>query len=481
MFYASTMFLFLSQILFPMLKKFILFIFIVFGFTAQAADGYKIKCKITGVKDSACYLAYYFGDKQYLKDTAKADAQGNLEFAGSEKLPGGIYLVVIPKRRYFEIIIDQEQNFSLETDTADFAKNMRFKGTKENEVFYSYLKFITQKGKEIEPLREQMKKVGDKSDSAKVIRAQMSQIDKEVKDYKMKFVADHPEMMLSKVFKASQEPEVPENPNKKDSTFAYRYYKKHYFDEVDFTDDRLLRSPVFANKLKYYMEKLVIQIPDSLNKEAEYLVEKGKPNKEVFKYLVYWLTNTYETSNMMGADAIFVNMVKKYYKTGQAFWVTDTVLKKIVDRAEQLDKILIGNTAPDLLVQDTTLANHALSKFNAKVTILYFWDPDCGHCKKITPKVLDFYHEYKSKGVEVFGVCTNFGETMDLWKKGIKEMKLDWFNVADLFNKTGYKKTYDIYSTPVIYVLDKDKKIRAKRLGAEDLKGMVDRILKEYK
>ena len=227
------------------------------------------------------------------------------------------------------------------------------------------------------------------------------------------------------------------------------------------------------------MDKLVVQMPDSLNKESDYLVEKGRPNKEMFKYLVYWLTNTYETSNLMGADAVFVNMVKKYYKTGQAFWVTDTVLKKINERGDQLDKILIGKTAPDLLVQDTNLANFALSKFQAKVTILYFWDPDCGHCKKVTPKVLEFYEKYKVKGVEVFAVCTNFGETMEPWKKGIKEMKLKWFNVADLFNKTGYKKTYDIYSTPVIYVLDKDKKIRAKRIGSEDLEGIVDRMLKE--
>ncbi|MBX7182332.1 MAG: DUF5106 domain-containing protein [Bacteroidia bacterium] len=464
-----------------MLNKLTFLFLIVLGFSAQAADGYKIKCKIKGANDSTCYLAYYFGDKQYLKDTAKADAMGNLEFSGAEKLPGGIYLVVVPKKRYFEIIVDKEQNFSLETDTADFAQNMHFKGTKENEVFYSYLRFITQKSKDIEPLREQLKKVSEKGDSAKNIKAQMGEIDKQVKEYKLKFIEDHPEMMLSKVFKASQEPEVPENPNKDDQTFAYRYYKAHYFDGVDFTDDRLLRSPVFANKVKYYMDKLVVQSPDSLNKDAEYLVEKGRPNKEVFKYLVYWLTNTYETSNLMGADAIFVNMVKKYYKTGQAFWVNDTVLKKIVDRADQLDKILIGKTAPDLLVQDTLLANFSLSKFNAKYTILYFWDPDCGHCKKITPKVLEFYNEYKSKGVEVFAVCTNFGETMDLWKKGIKEMKLNWFNVADLFNKTGYKKTYDIYSTPVIYLLDKDKKILAKRIGAEDLKPFIDRLLKETK
>jgi thiol-disulfide isomerase/thioredoxin len=462
-----------------------LFVFTLFAFSfsANASDGYKIKCKVNGVKDSACYLAYYFGDKQYLKDTAKSDAAGNFEFSGKEKLPGGIYMIVMPKRKYFEVILDKEQVFSLETDTADFSKNMKIKGSKDNEVFYQYLDFITKKSKEMEALKEEQKDKDEKSDLVKKSKEKMQKVDAEVKEYKLQFIKDHPDMLLSQVFKASQEPDIPEAPllpnGKKDSTYAYRFFKAHYWDGTNFTDERILRTPVFANKVKYYMEKLVLQIPDSLNKESEFLVEKARPNKEMFKYMVYWLTNTYETSNLMGADAVFVNMVKKYYKTGQAYWVNDTVLKKINDRGDQLDKILIGKVAPDLLVQDTNLVNHPLSAFNAKVTLLYFWDPDCGHCKKVTPKVLEFYQEYKSKGVEVFAVCTNFGETMDLWKKGIKEMKLKWFNVADLFNKTGYKKTYDIYSTPVMYVLDKDKKIRAKRIGPENLKDIVDRILKD--
>lgn len=455
----------------------------LFGSTTLAADGYKIKCRINGVKDSAVYLAYYFGDKQYLKDTAIADANGNLEFTGKEALPGGIYLVVVPKRRYFEIIVDKEQMFSLETDTADFTKFMKIKGSKENDLFYGYLAFITEKSKEMEPLKEKLKGFDEKSKEAKGIKDQMAAIDKQVKDYKLKYITENGNTLLAKVFKTSQEPEVPEAPvlsnGKKDSTFAYRYFKAHYWDGVDFSDDRILRTPVFANKLKFYMEKLVLQIPDSINRDADELIAKAEKNKELFKYVVYYVTNTYETSNLMGADAVFVHMVKNYYKTGKAFWVTDTVLKKINDRGDQLDKILIGKVAPDLLVQDTNLVNHSLSKFNSDITLLYFYDPECGHCKKVTPKVMEFYEEYKAKGVGLFAVCTNFGETMDIWKKGIKDMNLKCFNLADLFNKTGYKKTYDIYSTPVLYVLDKKKVIRAKRIGPENLKDIVDRLIKE--
>ena len=51
-------------------------------------DGYKIKIKFKGLKDTTCYLGNYFGNKQYYKDTARVDANGMCVFQGKEPLPG---------------------------------------------------------------------------------------------------------------------------------------------------------------------------------------------------------------------------------------------------------------------------------------------------------------------------------------------------------------------------------------------------------
>lgn len=55
------------------------------------------------------------------------------------------------------------------------------------------------------------------------------------------------------------------------------------------------------------------------------------------------------------------------------------------------------------------------------------------------------------------------------WFKYIKEKELNWINVADLDLKSNFRAYYDIYSTPVIYVLDRNKKIIAKRIDVENL------------
>jgi peroxiredoxin len=445
---------------------------------------YLIKATIHGLKDTICFLGNYYGDKQYIKDTAKVDSKGNCEFKGDEKLPGGIYLVVVPSKRYFELIIDKDQTFSVETDTSDFVGKMKIKGSDDNQMFYDYLRFVDKEQKEADPLRNLLKKVKNNKDSTKLLQDKLAIIDKDVQNYKLDFIAKHPDSFEAKVFNASREPDIPEAPllpnGKKDSTFAYRYYKQHFFDYIDFTDDRLLRTPVFHNKLKQYITTVVVQYPDSIIKEADTLVAKTKGNKEMFKYVVWYITNWSESSNIMGFDAIFVHMVEKYYNTNQAYWVTPSNLEKMTNRAKVLKGLLLGNKIPNVTMQDTSGIYVTLYNVQAKYTILYFWDPTCGHCQKETPKLRSMYDSLKAlkRNVEVYAVCSDPNLKKE-WKKYIIEHKLDWINVVDAQNVTGFHTTYDIFSTPVIYLLDENKVILAKRLSVEQLKEFLDRLFKK--
>jgi hypothetical protein len=193
-------------------------------FIFAANPGYSITVKIKGLSNTKCFLGNYYGDKQYVKDTAKVDANGKCTFEGKEKLPGGIYLIITPDKKYFEALVSENQHFSMETDTLDFVDHMKIKGSEDNQLFYNYLNFIAGKSKEIEPLRKELEKVKNNKDSSATLRKKITFIDHEVKDYKLKFMKDHPGTFLAQIFKASSEPEIPEAPKlangKTDSTFA---------------------------------------------------------------------------------------------------------------------------------------------------------------------------------------------------------------------------------------------------------------------
>lgn len=458
---------------------------------AQAGNkgGYSIKGKIKGWKDTICFLGNNYGDKKYVKDTTRIDKNGNFVFTGKEKLPGGIYLIILPNKVYYELLIDKEQDFYVETDTADMVKNMKIKDSEDNVQFYKYLNFISAKQKEAEPMRKRIAKLREdtvaaattKKDSIKILQDKLSAIDKEVMTYQDDFGKDHPASFLSVILKAQKDPVIPETPllpnGRKDSTFPYHYYKNHYWDNLNLADDRLLRTPIFHAKLKNYLDKVILQHPDSIIKESDMLVGKTAGNKEMFKYIVWHTTSTYETSSIMGMDAVFVHEVEQYYITGKAYWVDSVNTQKIIHRGMTLKPLLLEKPSPPIIMQDSSDKNISLYEVKAKYTVLIFWDPDCGHCQKVVPKLKEAYDKtLKAKGVTVFAV--DIEDNAAKWKKFIIEKKLDWINCHDKYKQYYLRELFDIYSTPVIYLLDENKKIKAKRIDADQIDGFIDHLEK---
>jgi len=453
----------------------------------SGGGGYKIHVKVNGLKNDTCYLAHYYGQYQQVDDTAICNEKGEMLFQGKEAKPGGIYFIVIPKKKFFDFVLDKEQEFSLETDTLNLVKNMKIKGSNDNKIFYEYVNFVTGSQTQFTAFKARLDANKGKKDSTDKINKEIAKIDSVVKNYKLDFIKKYPGSLPTKVFLASKEPEIPEIPvlpnGRKDSTFAYRYYKAHYWDNIDMTDDRLLRSPVFYGRISNYFDKVVVQHPDSISKEADILVEKARPNKEMFKYVVWWVTYTYETSKVMGFDAVFVHMVETYYMTNQCEWMTPVLLKNISDRAMKLKPILLGKVAPNMIMQDTSLQLQSMEAIKAKYTILLFWDYNCGHCKVEVPKIVELYNTKKKEiGLEIFGVCTD--TSMVEMKKFIRANKMNFINVDGPRSITPkYADLYDIYSTPVIFVLDEKKTIIAKRIDVEQIEDVIkhDKMMKEMK
>lgn len=461
--------------------KFILVIVSLFFLAYSNGFSYSIKVKVTGLKDSTCYLGHYYGQKQYTPvDTAKADASGNFIFSKKKVLKEGVYLVIIPGT-YFEVIIGKEQDLKIETDTSrNMVYNMKTKGSLENEIFYNFQKQMIDKNIEGEKLVK-LQKSSTNPDTIKRCKEKITQLQKESKEYKENMFKQNPTTLTVKLLRAAEEPEVPEfktPEGKVDSLRAYLYYKAHFFDNYDFSDERMFRTPIFIPRIDRYMKEMTPQIPDSIIKSADIVIKKAEANKEIFKYCVSTITNNYETSNVMCMDAVFVHMADTYYLKGRCFWIDTTVENKIRKRANILRPLRCGKVSPNTYCADTLGKYVPLLDIKSKYVVLVFWDADCGHCQKELPKLFTIYNEkLKAKGVSVYAATIERDNKS--WTKFLREKKLfapGWYNVRDQFNHTDFHETFDVYSTPVIYILDKDKKIIAKRIGVDQ----IDDFLQNY-
>jgi peroxiredoxin len=443
-------------------------------------EGYQIKFRVKGLHDTTCMIANYYGNGTYVKDTLKVDATGRFTFKDKDDLPKGIYLVVITDKNYFEFIVNNDKKFSMETDINDVYGKMILHDTPENSLFYDYLSYNRKMFEEIMTLNKKKELMKDQKDSILLINEKIAGLNNAIVKYKLDLVKKYPESFVAFFINAMKEPEIPEVPilanGRTDSTFLYRYFKSHFWDGTDFTDDRLLRTPIFHNKLKKYFDQVLIQKPDTIIKEIDLYIEKARPNEEMFKYMVWFATNHYETSEIMGFDKIFVHVIDTYYVTGQASWTNKTVLENLIKKANKLKPLLIGEKAPNMIMLDTNNQLVSMHNLNADFLILLFWDPDCGHCEQELPKLKDFYDNNKEKyNLEIFSVCSD--TSLVKWKKAIKKKEMNWINVDGPRTLTGdYHEQYDISTTPVLYILNRKKEIIAKHLRTDQ----IAQFLKNY-
>lgn len=467
-------------------KNVIFSLLMIVAFTASTyAQGYKIKIKVKGVSDTTVYLGNYYADKKYATDTITLDKNGVGVFEGKEALKGGIYLVLFPSlgMNYFELLVDDNQNFSLEADTSNFIKTMIVKGDKQNEAFYKFHNYMAVQSSLNMPLQKRLQSNKNNADSTEILRNKLVENEKIVKDHWKDIAKQWKGTLFGSVVQAMINPEIPEftapeNIVNKDSAkqmLRYIYYKDHFFDNIDLKDDRLIRTPFLAPKIDEFMSKVVVQHPDSVIKEGEKLIEASRGTEDIFGYLVRYMFGYKDKSKLMGMDKVFIEISEKYYLSGEATWADSTFLAKIRERVEKEKPNLIGNIAPDLQKMETYEKQFvSLHEIPNKYIILAFWEPNCGHCKKEIPKLYKAFQTMKAENIDVQTLAIYTQLEREPWEKFIEDKELfDWINAYDKYYFTDFRNKYDIYSTPTIYILDKNKKIIGKRLGVEQVEQII--------
>jgi thiol-disulfide isomerase/thioredoxin len=442
---------------------------------AQVKKGYEISFTLSGLTDSTIYLAYHLGDKQYLRDSVKIDRSGNGRFSGSESLPEGIYMIVLPGRKYFEILISEDQFFSLTCSYSDYFKTMKFSGSEENSAFVDYQrKWVRMQDESVE-INNRLQNNKANNDSVRIISEVRKNQEEKMKTYLNEVINNNKGSLLALLVKAILPIEVPPvilppntvNPDSVRWFRSYLYNKDHFFDNIDFSDERLLRTPILLSKLDVFFTNVVIQLADSINKEIDRIIKKCSGNYKVFQFVSVYLFNHFRESEVMGHDAVMVKIADDIYLSGKADWTTKEWRDNLRQEVDRIRPNLIGVKGHDLVMDSYTGVFVSLYDINKDFTVLYFWEPDCGHCKESTPKLKAFYEKAKNESIEVFAVCTQPDKAK--WEKFIRDNSLTWINGWDPKRITNFDYYYNVQSTPTVYVLDKNKVIIAKKLPVESI------------
>lgn len=456
----------------------VLLVAVVCGTSAYASKndskkkGYKFTVEINNASDSVIYLGQYYNKNQYAIDTAFINKKGQFIFEKKDKeLKPGLYFITNNKNKLAEFTINKEPlNYKFYTDDANWTLHMEIKGSKDNEKFMDYQQIRRDMNMAMEEARQKY--------SDEEFKSYRREQGRKLDSINKAFVAQDPNHILSIIMSATKEIDVPVVDSLGDSLSQreqYEYYATHYFDNMALDNEAILRTPayVFYERVERYFDQVVNgATPETICKYADMLLEKARPAKDVFKYLVLYIAEKYLQTNIMSYDAIYVHMIEKYYMTGDAFWASPSDIDFETKRAMTWKKLLIGEKAPELILKNQEGEWHSFYEVPNKYTLLIFWAPSCGHCATIIPALYNFYKEYKDVyDIGAYAINTDIGpEEVEKWKKYVQDKGLDWDNYNGGEANVDWHEVYDIISTPVIYLLDQDKKIIGKKLDADILK-----------
>ena len=459
-----------------------------------AQGGYEITVTLKPYKDQYIYLGHYFGKTYPIIDSVKVDQQSRGVFKGKQALQGGIYLIGFPnKSGFFEILVDKQQQFSVTADSATLPNGITYTNSPDNELFARYQRMVSEKGMRINSLREVLKTVPTRADSTRLIDS-LNTLDVDLRTSRDRLIEEHSGTFLASLLQAMREPVLPtelqQPANREDSIKAFRYYRDHFWDGVNFWDGRLAYTTFFEDKLDRYFNQLVTPHPDSVNKEMDYMLGYASINTEMQRFLLLRFINRYYSQRYMWEDAVFVHLYEKYFSSKTYPWLSEQGKKTITDRAYSLMANILGTPATDIELPDSTGRTVSLFALQKQYTLVVFWDPTCGHCKETLPKIDSVYAaRWKQDGVGIYAVAKETEGTRADWLRFIAEKKIGhWSHVyyskeAEKNrvekNVPGYSQLYDVQSFPTLYLLDKDKRIVAKKLSYEQMDEIIQLKKKE--
>lgn len=465
-------------------------ILLLFFSTTAMSQGYQVTLKAPQVRSGIVYLTFYQGPNLNIADSAAAGNAGTTLFKGNYKLLPGIYVIVFPgKMSRVEFLVDKSQQITISVpDTNDIVNKTVITGAPENQLYTQYQRYVSVKGRQLLDEKNAYAKSRTRADSA-LHEKNYNTYTRELNDYRDNIIRTQPKSMMAVLLKAMKDPKLPKGIpiTNLDSVNHYYYYKNHYWDDITFMDDRIIRTPFFINKLERYYRDVLPKDADSIIKDADYKLLLARTSPEMYKYLLNWLTDEYINPKYMGQDKILVHLFEKYHSKGLSNWLNEKQLEAISRRAYMVMSNLIGEKGANLEMLDREDKPANLYDLQAEYTILVFWDPNCGHCKEEIPRIDSVYQaNWKKHDVKIYAVLSpdEKGKGKSDWISFIKDHRLDdWVHVYQTKEKEqadfkaqipGYRQLYDVILTPTLYLLDREKRIIGKKLTWEQLNELLE-------
>ncbi len=415
--------------------------------------------------DLKVFLASYYGEKMALIDSGVTRKSGEISFLFSQKRPTGIYRVFTDRQHFLEFIYNKE-DVDIEMDINKGDKAPAVKKSKENEIFYDFLTKEADFNRKLNVLQVVGSEYPEKDAFYKNAKEHYDDLLRERNQLLKNLISNHQSMFVSRILKLYQEPDLDWTLNEQDRK---EQLLEHYYDRFTLKDSCLIRTNLLTSKLIDYLS--LYAGPQMNQSEAEQAFIKGidvvmktvEDDRTVFEFLLSYLVGGFEKYKM---EQVLTHLYEKY--------LSDLACDEgghkdeLARRLKAYEQLAVGKTAPEFVVHDADNKEIKVSSMEADYYLLVFWASWCPHCQQMMARLPDLAPKFKEMKLNV--VTISLDTSLVDWKKHLANNTFPWINTCEGQGWNGkVMKDYNIYATPTMFLLDRNRKIKAKPITYMDL------------
>jgi len=280
------------------------------------------------------------------------------------------------------------------------------------------------------------------------------------------------QIVSENIFHLPQIPEVITSPEERG-----KFLVMHYWDRFDFSNERLISRPEITEQAFVdYIHILQNYVSfEDAKKSLHYTLKKMKENDAMHAYFASLFEKyLYEPNSPFRNEEFYLVVLKQLIKSSS---LSKEEKSKYKFQLSMANKNRVGKKATNF--NYTLASGETLSLYSIKsdYLLLIFFDPECSTCDAVIRQIKESESvnnamKMNSPTRTMLTVLTVYpGENLNVWLDYLPQLPAEWTNAYDQGMVITKKNLYDINTYPILYLLDKNKKVILKDPPVEAVDG----------
>lgn len=452
------------------INRIIILCMLIFYVSTTSIAQHVISGTINQFPDETIYLSAFNKSRLSLIDSTTTDYDGNFYF--DNKLTCGMYqLTTQYKDKIFLIYNNHPVQFI--ANNSNNLRDIDFTNSEDNQDWNFYTQIRDGILYLQDLLKPILKEYPNNIDFYQEAKNEYIRLQKSLSDISDSLISNH-DNLATKFIQT-------DCPLAVDIDLSFSEQRKfiieHYFDKTDFTDTMLLYSNVLTTKMIDFLSLTQQQDNNSTKAQLnfvmglEHILSLASAKTETYIFVIQYMLQGFSQLGMM---TVVDYLSELPHLNSDCLDIKNKIeLEKII---APYQKIKIGSEAPPISTSTIENEKFDLYSIESEYTILFFWSVTCPHCLEMMSDLSKFTKQHP----DISFVTIMIGNKSDVLNNFFQTEKIAGYHICDNLSwESPIVEDYNVFGTPTLFILDKEKTIVQKPFDMEEFQYFFKQTLKK--